>query len=117
MINQLGKFYPNLSNSSKSLRDFLCTNNQWCLGISQQKCFDDLKEKLNLKCLLTLSEHNHIHTVSSDVSSYEFSGLLCQRQPDNMLKPIAYVSRSLAPTKQCYAQIEKEALVVTRAHE
>ena len=47
MINQLSKFYPNLANSLKPLRDLLSTKNHWFWGTSQQKCFEDQKKKLN----------------------------------------------------------------------
>ena len=113
MINQLSKFYPNLANSSKPLRDLLNTMNHWYWGTSQQKCFDDLKEELNSKCLLTLFEPNRLFIVSADASSYGSGGVLCQRQPDGKLNPIAYVSRSLTPMEQRCVQIEKEVLTVT----
>lgn len=43
--------------------------------------------------------------------------VLLQKQPDRELKLIPYISRSLTPTGQRYAQIEKEALAFTWACE
>ena len=40
-----------------------------------------------------------------------------QRQLDGSVKPVSYASKSLTPTEQKYAQIEKEALGVTWACE
>ena len=117
MINELRKFYPNLANSTKLLRDFLSTKSHWCWRTSQRKCFEDLKKELNSKCLLTLFEPNHLSIVSTDASSNGLDGVLCQKQPDSKLKRISYVSRSLTPTELRYDQIKKEPLAVTWACE
>ena len=50
--------------------------------------------------------------VSVDVSSYGLGGVLLQKE-ENDWKPVFYASRSLTPTEQRYAQVEKEALAVT----
>ena len=44
-------------------------------------------------------------------------GVLQQIQPSGEVKPVAYASRSMSPTEQRYAQIEKEALALTWACE
>ena len=40
-----------------------------------------------------------------------------QSTTDGHWKPVAYISRAMTETEQCYAQVEKEALVVTWACE
>jgi len=43
MINQLGKFTPDLAENTKPLRDLLSTKNQWIWGSAQQKTFKQLQ--------------------------------------------------------------------------
>jgi len=56
MINQLGKFTPNLAENTKPLHNLFSTKNQWILGNAQQEAnsYKPGKFKLctNLACLL-----------------------------------------------------------------
>ena len=56
-------------------------------------------------------------TVSVDASSHGLGTMLLQKQADGDIKPVSYISRLLSPTKEQYAQIEKEALAFTWACE
>lgn len=52
--------------------------------------------------------------VSADASSFRLGAVFLQESTDGW-KPVAYASRSMNKTEQCYAQIEKEALAITWA--
>ena len=115
MINQLRKFSPQLAERSKPIRDLLAKKNQWHWGPEQEKAFSDLKQDLGSAQTLALFEIGRESRVSADASSYGLGAVLRQRQPDGSWRPVTFVSRSMTPTEQRYAQIEKEALALTWA--
>ena len=67
--------------------------------------------------VLALFDPTRETVVSADASYYGLGTVLIQKQPEEVMKPVAYISRSLTPTQQRYAQIEKEALAFTWACE
>ena len=92
-------------------------NRLWTWTENQQSAFNKTKELLTLSPVLTLFDPNLETAVSADASSFGLSAVLKQKNPDGEYKPVAYISRSLTPTEQRYAQIEKEALAFTWACE
>ena len=117
MCNHLSKFAPNLAEKTKPLRELLNKHNQWTWEEPQRKAFAEVKQALVTSPVLSLFDQNRETVVSADASSYGIGAVLLQRQPEGELKPISYISRSLTPTEQRYAQIEKEALAFTWACE
>ena len=117
MVNHLAKFVPNLAETTQPLRELLVKNRLWTWTEKQQRAFNKTKELLTLSPILTLFDPNHETAVSADASSFGLGAVLIQKNPKGEYKPVAYISRSLTPTEQRYAQIEKEALAFTWACE
>lgn len=112
MVNQLGKFIPELAEKDKPLRDLLSKKNQWTWGFAQQKAFDQLKNDLTSPLVLTIYDPNKKLKLSADASSYGLGAVLLQQEKDEW-RPVAYASRAMTETEQRYAQVEKEALGLT----
>ena len=116
MVNQLGKFTPNLAELTQPLRELLSKSNAWVWGPAQSKAFSQVKQELAKPTTLALYDPEARTRISADASSYGLGAVLLQ-QVGTDWKPIAYASRSMTNTEQRNAQIEKEALATTWACE
>lgn len=114
IVNQLGKFSPNLAHLTQPLRALLSKDAAWVWGHSQSEAFAHVKAKLSKHTLLTLYNPAAPTKVSADASSYGLGAVLMQ-EVNSEWKPLAYASRSMTSTELRYAQIEKEALAITWA--
>ena len=117
IVNQMSKFAPNLADVTKPIRDLLVKGNQWVWAEPQQRAFNQVKQMLSASPILALFDPHLDTVVSADASSFGLGAVLLQRHPEGQMKPVAYISRSMTPTEQRYAQIEKEALALTWACE
>ena len=116
MVNQLGKFSPNLAELTQPLRELLSKNCAWLWGPNQEHAFTQVKEELSKSTTLTLYDPQGELKLSADASSYGLGAVLLQKV-DSDWKPVAFASRSMTETERRYAQVEKEALAITWACE
>ena len=116
MVQQLGKFAPNLSEITEPLRCLLSVKNPWYWGPDQTRSFNETKALLVKSPVLALYDVSLPTKITADSSSYGLGAVLTQQHPEGW-RPVAYASRTLTTTEQRYAQIEKEALAATWACE
>lgn len=102
MVNQRGKFVPQLAEKDKPLRDLLSKKNHWVWGADQVRACKGLKEELSSTPVLALYDPNKKIKVSADASSFGLGAVLLQMWSD-VWRPVAYASRSLSSVEQRYA--------------
>ena len=106
-----------MAEMTKPLRDLLLKESLWCWEEPQKSAFSKVKSALIESPTLALFNPQLETTVSADASSYGLGAVLLQKQSAGDIRPVAYISRSMSPTEQRDAQIEKEALALTWACE
>ncbi|CAC5390625.1 unnamed protein product [Mytilus coruscus] len=107
MVNQLNKFSCKVTELLKPLRELLKTHNAWHWGIAQETAFTEIKNELASSGTLGHYDPNKDTVVSADASSFGLGAVIRQKHGE-ILKPVAYASRSMTDTKQRYTQIEKK---------
>ena len=116
MVNQLGKFTPNLAELTQPLRELLTKSRAWMWGPAQSTAFKQVKDEISKPSTLALYDPAAPTKISADASSYGLGAVLLQ-QSEGHWKAVAFASRAMTDTERRYAQIEKEALATTWACE
>ena len=110
MVNQLGKFIPDLATVTDPLRALLKDKAAWLWVPAEDAAFSKLKTLLTSKKTLKMCDPSLCSKVTADSSSYGLGAILAQKYEDGTWHPVAYASRCLSSTEKRYVQVEKEAL-------
>ena len=117
MLNQLGKFIPNLAILNEPLRQLLRKDTIWKWDLQQQEAFTAMKNALLSPKTLAHYDSSHPTVIAADACNTGVGAVMMQIQRDGRHRPVCFASRSLTETEQRYAVIEKEALAATWACE
>jgi hypothetical protein len=79
--------------------------------------FDTLKVTFTSAPILAHFDPDRDVIVEMDASDYVSTGMLSQYDDDNVLHPVAYVSKKRSPAKCNYDIYDKELMAIVRAFE
>ena len=111
LINYVGKFIPNLSTRTESVRNLLKTDTVWTFDANHKKDLDDLKQLITKAPVLKVFVEKLPTRISCDASSTGLGAVLEQMHGENWY-PVAYAGRSLTDCEKNYCQLEKETLSI-----
>uniref|UniRef100_A0A803JCG3 Gypsy retrotransposon integrase-like protein 1 n=1 Tax=Xenopus tropicalis TaxID=8364 RepID=A0A803JCG3_XENTR len=106
-VNYLSKFLPHLSDVCEPLRRLTDKDSVWVWQSSHDKSMEQIKKLVTAQPVLRYYDVNEEVTVQCDASEKGLGATLMQQG-----QPVAFASRTLSPTEQRYAQIEKECLAI-----
>ena len=109
MVNYYKIMWPRRAHILKPLTD-ISGKNKFKWEASQDQAFKEIKALISedvMLCLPDIAKPFHLFT---DASDYQLRSTIIQEG-----KPIAFYSRKLNPTQQCYSTIDKELLSYSRS--
>jgi len=90
---------------------------KWQWGKEQQKAFDELKGIFITRPVLAALDLDKELRVEADALNYATREVLSIKCSDELLKPVAFISKSLSDIERNYEIHNKEILVVVRCLE
>lgn len=112
MAKYLCRFIPNMSKLTAPLRELTKNDIHWQWLDEHESSLRNLKQAIVSAPVLAYFDFTQSIVIQTDASK---DGMGCCISQNN--HPVAFASRSLTPTEQKYAQIEKEMLAIVFAVE
>ena len=91
------------------INELLKKDNEWVWRDAQETAFRQVKDTISSPTVLAYYDPLKEIVIQSDASSYGIGGVILQKH-DDVLRPVAFTSRTLTSAEAKYAQIEKELL-------
>ena len=109
------RFVPDFSKLANPLYALTRKNIEFSWGQTQEEAFQNLKQLLMQTPVLAFPNFDQEFILETDASGAGLGAILAQTQPDQMVWPIAYASRTLQSHEKRYSATELEALAVVWA--
>ena len=111
-MTYLSRFIPNFSDKTTLLRELLQKDSEFIWEVHHQQTFESLKNEVSKASLLHYYDPKKPLYLHCDASLKGIGAALLQPTDGGTLHPVAYASKSLTPTEQRYACIERELLAI-----
>ncbi|XP_049276119.1 uncharacterized protein K02A2.6-like [Rhipicephalus sanguineus] len=112
LVNFYRRFLPGLSSVLHPLNELLVANVSWEWREDHERAFQRSKELLVSAAVLAHYDPKKPVVLVCDASPYGVGAVLAHREDSGAERPIAFASRSLAPTERNYSHIDKEVLAL-----
>ena len=106
-VNYLSKFLPKLSEVSAPFRELTTNQAKFPWARQHDETFATIKQLVIQHPVLKFYNIEEEVTIQTDASEKGLGAVLLQNG-----QPVAFASRTLSPTEQRYATIEKECLAI-----
>lgn len=117
LVTYVGRFIPDLSHMTDSLRSLLKANTKYLWASEQEEAFKNLKTKLSQVPNLSYFNPQNRTRLIADASPVALGAVLIQFGCDNEPFIISFASKSLSEVERRYSQTEKESLALVWAVE
>ena len=115
LASYYSRFIPAFSKVARPLYDLTKKDAAFFCNNSCQRAFETLKELLTEAPVLAFPRFDRSFVLQTDASGKGLGAVMAQQQPDGMVRPIAYTSRTLQAHEKNYSATEMEALGVVWA--
>ena len=109
------RFIRDFSHIVRPLTNLAKKDSKWVWGPDQQHAFDELKRQFTTAPILAMPDLDRPFTIECDASDFATGAVLSQKGKDDLLHPVAFLSKSLNDAERNYEIYDKELLAIVRA--
>jgi len=117
LANYYRRFIKDFAQVARPMNVLTRKDVKWQWREEQQKAFDKLKRIFTTKPVPAAPDLDKEFRVEADTSNYATGGVSSMKGPDELWRPVTFISKSLSDTERNYEIHDKEMLAVVRCLE